>query len=210
MSRTRRILGTLGYPAFLLAFVELALQGFYYFTAGGFLFARANVPIWAPNEWSGVFNRPNLAYRHRTREFEAMNYTNDQGLRVAEGGGSYALDPPSDTTRILLLGPSFAFGWGVDYEASAGHLLEGLLERGGFGGAQRVQLINAGVSSLGPGPHLNWFRHEGRKFQPDLVVHFIFGSMAVTNRQRSPHGVTPEFLFPVARRTQFNSSLIES
>ena len=113
-------------------------------------------------------------------------------MGVAQGGGSYALNPPPDTTRILLLGPSFAFGWGVDYEASAGHLLEGLLERGGFGGAQRVQLINAGVSSLGPGPHLNWFRHEGRKFQPDLVIHFIFGSMAVTNRERSPHGVTPE------------------
>ena len=93
MSRTRRILARAGYLAFLLATVELALQAFYYVTAGGFLVARASVPIWAPNEWSGVFNRPNLAYRHRTREFDAMNYTNDQGLRVAEDGGSYALDP---------------------------------------------------------------------------------------------------------------------
>lgn len=192
MSRTRRSVGTLLYTAFLLAFVELALQLFYYVTAGSFLFARAGVPIWAPNEWSGVWNRPHLAYRHSTHEFEAMNFTNGQGLRVPDGGGDYALEPRAGTTRVMLLGPSFAFGWGVDYEATFGHVLERLLEDQRWRDGDRVELINAGVSSLGPAPQLSWFRHVGSRFAPDLVIQFIHGSMAVKNHPRSRNRVTPD------------------
>jgi hypothetical protein len=198
MLRARRILGALGYLVFLLLVVEVALQAFYYVTAGSLLIARTDVALWAPDEWSGVFNKPNLAHRHRTHEFQATNYTNDQGFRVPEGGGSYALDPPPDTTRIMLLGPSFAFGWGVDYEETFGHLLERRLEEGGWGGrGRRVQLLNAGVNSLGPAPQLNWFRHVGRRFQPDLVIQFIYGSMAVDGDPRSRLEATPEgYLVP--------------
>ena len=192
MSRGRRIVGTVAYLLFLLVLVELALQTFYYVKAGDFLFARTGLPIYAANEWSGVFNRPNLSYEHHTNEFASTNYTNEQGLRVPEGQEAYPHQPSPGTKRILLLGPSFAYGWGVDYEETFGHLLERALERGGWGDGSRVELINAGVPSLGAGPHLSWFRQVGARFQPDLVIQFAYATMAVKNIPRSRARVTEE------------------
>ena len=112
--------------AFVLLCVELALQAYYRVTAGDFLFRRATVPVWAPNEYSGVFNRPHLAFRQGTTEFEASYYTDANGLRVPRPDASFAFEPDADAWRALLLGPSFAFGWGVDYEATFAARLERL------------------------------------------------------------------------------------
>lgn len=192
MSRARKVVGSVAYLAFLVVLVELALQVFYYVKAGDFLFARTGLPIYAANEWSGVFNRPNLSYEHHTNEFDAANYTNEQGLRVPKGQPAYPQAPPPGTKRILLLGPSFAYGWGVDYDETFGHLLERTLEREGWGDGSRVELINAGVPSLGAGPHLSWFRAVGARFHPDLVIQFAYATMAVKNIPRSRATVTED------------------
>jgi hypothetical protein len=192
MTRSRRILGTFGYLLFLVICLEVVLQVFYYVTARDFLFARTGLPIWAADEWSGIGNKPGMAYRHRTNEFDTAIFTNEQGFRVPSAGITYSVDPPPAAKRVMLLGPSFAFGWGVDYEQTFGHVLETRLEASGWGGEPRVQVINAGVPSLGVGPQLNWFEHSGRRFRPDLVVQFVYGSMTVRDRTHSPHEVTRE------------------
>ncbi len=187
----RKIAGAVAYVAFLAIFTEIALQAFYYATAGDFLFRRTSVAIWAPNEYSGIFNRPNLAFHHHTNEFSVWNYTNAEGFRVPAPGREFARNKSEGAYRVILLGPSFAYGWGVDYEQSFAAVLERELESHGFAGSADLELINAGVPSLGVALGLRWYDHVGRTYHPDLVIQFIYGSMAVPN-DPTAHAVVSE------------------
>src|SRR5262245_29606315 len=109
--RLRKLFAALVYVGFLTLCAELVLQGYYRVTAGAFLFDRAAQPLWAPDPHCGFFNRPHLAYSHRTNEFQVMYFTDAHGLRVPHPGDEVPLQPDPDHLRVLLLGPSFAFGW---------------------------------------------------------------------------------------------------
>lgn len=176
--RTRRNAARVAYVLFVFAFVEISLQLFYRVTAGDFLFRRDTPALYQSEAYAGYGNRRGLSYIHHTNEFAARYNINQQGFRVPDRDLSYAVPKPPGTYRILLLGPSFAYGWGVDYDKSFAALLPQMLAKQGFAAGQKIELINAGVPSLQPGPQLNWFEHEGRKYQPDLVIQFVYASMA--------------------------------
>ncbi len=179
ISRRRRCLFIGLYLVFLLILVELSLQVVYVATVGQFLFARTGRPMYAPNQYSIYWNKPHVDMPHRTNEFQTMVYTNGQGLRVGKDGPDYPLGKQPDVERILLLGPSFAFGWGVDYEQTFAARLQGLLNESRPKDAPRCEVINAGVPSLGPALSLLWYRNVGKDFAPDRVIQFIYGSMVV-------------------------------
>src|SRR5262245_13503973 len=128
---TKLIRGFL-YFLFICVCVEVGLQGFYYFTAGDFLFRRTGIPIFARDPYAGFGNRPGLSFDHRTNEFRARYYINRAGFRVPRPEVQYTLAKPSNTYRIMLLGPSFAFGWGVNYELSFADVFQKLLQEQGF------------------------------------------------------------------------------
>lgn len=182
--RGRRGLGLLLYAAGLLVFVELSLQAFYSFTVGERLGAREPPAVWAPNAFSGIFNRAFLDVRHRTREFDAAYYTDGAGLRVPAPGLTVARDKPPGVYRVMVLGPSFAFGWGVNYDQSFCARLQDLLARAPAAAGRRVEVVDAGVGSLPPAPHLEWYRNAGRDYRPDLVVQLVYGSLRVGNDPR--------------------------
>ena len=144
------------------ACVEVALQGFYYVTAGDFLFRRVGLPIYAREPYAGYGNRPGLSFDHRTNEFHAHYYVNQAGFRVPRPDVEYTQAKPSDTYRIMLLGPSFAYGWGVDYELSFAGVLQRLLQERGFAGDKKIELINAGIPAMPVAPQLAWFE-RGRQ-----------------------------------------------
>ena len=168
----------IAFVLWVLIWIEAGLQVLYYVTAHQTLFTRTAIPIFTPNEYCGFFNKPDLSYVHRTNEFTCRIYTNTEGFRVPRPGVEYLRTKPPGTFRILLLGPSFAFGWGVNYGDTAGAKLEELLKPY-FKGKSTIEVINAGVPSLAPLPQLNWFEHVGCLFKSDLVIQFIYGSMIV-------------------------------
>lgn len=175
----RRLLGAVLYLLFLAVVIEVALQAYYYVSVGQSLWTRSARPLYVKNEHTVFWNKPNLSIRHDTNEFRSMLYTNSQGLRVSAPGEEYAPGPDPSHHRILLMGPSFAYGWGVDFEQTYGDQLQRLLNEAGYGNGRPVQVINAGVPSMGPAGNLAWFRHVGKDLQPDLVILFTYGSMAV-------------------------------
>ncbi|HEY0281445.1 MAG TPA: GDSL-type esterase/lipase family protein [Rhizomicrobium sp.] len=183
--RVRKLAGLAAYVLFVAVFVEISLQLFYYAMAGDFLFNRSAPPLYQSEPYAGYMNRPGLSYDHHTSEYEARYYTNQAGFRVAKPGLEYSVRKPANTYRIVLLGPSFAYGWGVDYDKSFAALLPRLLAERGFAQGRKIELIDAGVPSLEPAQQLNWYEHVGKKYQPDLVIQFIYGSMAVKSNPRS-------------------------
>ena len=197
-----KIASAIAYLLFLFVVVELALQSFYYMTAGDFLFRRAALPIYQQEPHAGYGNKRNLSFEHHTPEFRARYYTNSAGFRVPRSGFKYPVAKPENSYRILLLGPSFAYGWGVDYEKSFAALLPRFLEARGFAPGRRIEVINAGIPAMYAGPQLNWYKHEGARYRPDLVIQFVYGSMAVAaeSHQRftvDKHGyITEQSLSP--------------
>ncbi len=174
---TKLLRGSL-YLVFIGVCVEVGLQAFYYFTAGDFLFRRVGIPIYAREPYSGFGNRPGLYFDHRTNEFRARYYINGAGFRVSHPQVEYSLAKPSNVYRIMLLGPSFAFGWGVDYELSFASVLQQLLQKSGFADAKKIEIINAGVPAILPAQQLTWFEHVGKDYAPDLVIQIVYASMA--------------------------------
>ena len=136
--------------------------------------------------YAGYGNRPGLSFDHRTNEFHAHYYVNQAGFRVPRPDVEYTQAKPSDTYRIMLLGPSFAYGWGVDYELSFAGLLPRLLQERGFAGGKKIELINAGIPSMPVAPQLAWFERVGKRYAPDLVIQFVYGSMAIPNISQPP------------------------
>jgi hypothetical protein len=175
----RRVLLATGVVLFTLLLAEVALQIFYRVTVGQWLITRTGLPLFVADERFVYWNKPHMAFQHRTSEFQSDITTNGQGFRVRSGEGDYSLSKPLDAKRVLLLGPSFAFGWGVNYEQSFACRLQDLLNEQLPKNSQSVELINAGVPSMGPALNLDWFKAVGKDFHPDLVIQMIYTTMAV-------------------------------
>jgi hypothetical protein len=182
----------LTYLIYLTICLEAALQGFYYVTAGDFLFRRVAVPVYAREPHAGFGNRPDLSFDHRTNEFRAYYYINHAGFRVPHPGIEYTVAKAANIYRTMILGPSFAFGWGVDYELSFAGVLQRLLQERGFTGEKKMEIINAGIPAMPVAPQLAWFERVGRRYEPDLVIQFVYGSMAIKNVSEPPYAVDEE------------------
>jgi lysophospholipase L1-like esterase len=96
-------------------------------------------------------------------EFQTHVQINSKGLRDRE----YAYEKPPGTFRILVLGDSFADALEVPLEDSFQEVLETQLN-------ERldapVEVINGGVWGYGNDLELLFYRLEGYKYQPDLVL----------------------------------------
>jgi lysophospholipase L1-like esterase len=88
--------------------------------------------------------------------------------------------------RILILGDSYAWGYGVaDHEVFA-VLLERLLNEVG----NRYEVINTGVSGWGTDQQLLFLRQEGFRYDPDVVVvAFFLGNDIDNNSAASQYGL---------------------
>src|SRR5947207_3890326 len=105
---------------------------------------------------SGVFDhRPQFMTRIRI---------NDKGLR----GKDYPYERVAGKRRVLVLGDSLVFGYGVEQDEVFTDVLEGMLPA--------TEVINAGVSGYGTDQELLWFRSEGVRYRPDLVIILMCGN----------------------------------
>ena len=201
-----KLLRSFLYVVFVCVCVEVGLQGFYYFTAGDFLFRRVGIPIYAREPYAGFGNRPGLSFDHRTNEFRARYYINQAGFRVPRSEVEYTLAKPSNIYRIMLLGDSFAFGWGVNYELSFAGVLQQLLQEGSFAGDKKIEIVDAGVPAMPPAPQLTWFDHVGKDYAPDLVIQVVYESLAQPfNFTATPPWAVSEDGYLTAYRRRYES-----
>ena len=103
---------------------------------------------------------------------------NSNGLRDVE----YPHDKPADTVRILMLGDSLTFGWGVKVEDTPSEMLEQSLNKNSRG--RRYEVINTGVGNYNTEMEVNFFFDEGIKYDPDIVILNYFINDAELRSQR--------------------------
>ena len=90
--------------------------------------------------------------------------TNSEGVRAAV---VHRRPKPPGVFRILLLGDSQAFGWGIEEPDTLGAQLAARL-RGP--GAAEVEVVNAGVPGYNAVQESAWLRARGLAYEPDCVV----------------------------------------
>lgn len=111
--------------------------------------------------WSGFFPEEIVQDVGRS---EVPIRTNSLGLRSAE----VTQPKPADVLRILALGDSVTFGWGLRGEDTYPSQLASLLAT--LRPNQRFEVINAGVSGYGTWQQALWLKDEGLDLEPDVVV----------------------------------------
>ena len=113
------------------------------------------------NELLGWWHKPNAQATTNTVGFEVEYKINSKRLRDDEA--SYV--KPNGIFRIVLVGDSRTFGFGVPIEKHFSKLLEGYFEN--------VEVINMGVAGFGVDQELLMLRYEGVKYHPDLVLAYV-------------------------------------
>jgi lysophospholipase L1-like esterase len=92
-------------------------------------------------------------------------HVNSHGTR----GPEFSAEKPADTIRILSLGDSRTFGWGLTEAETYSDRLQRLLQ-GQVGKKKKVEVINAGVNAWSYMQMLVYFRETGIKYNPDCVI----------------------------------------
>jgi lysophospholipase L1-like esterase len=95
---------------------------------------------------------------------------NSHGLRDRE----YSEEKPPNVYRVMMLGDSTTFGWGVREEDTAAKFLERKFNAHLPAGYDKVEVINAGVGNYDTVQEVTYYETRGKAFHPDLVVLVFF------------------------------------
>jgi len=141
----------------------------------------------------------NSTVRHESCEFDVQVHISSAGIRDREFTPG---PPPADTLRIVAVGDSFTFGWGVEGEQSWPKVLEqnwneqltGNAENvaGILRGKRKVEVLNFGMPGTSPATHGETAQKAIRYFQPDvLIVAALQGDDLIQLHDHSP--TSPSF-----------------
>lgn len=161
--RTRRILAVLVSSVLSLLVAEVLLRTFAPRRTVEVL-SGAYPAMFRERDYLPYGLREGYQGRLATAEFDTTVRINSRGYRGAE----FAAEK-GDAFRILVIGDSFTFGWGVeDSETYAAQLQRLLAARQP---AQRIEVINAGFAACySPDTYYLYLKREGLGLNPDLIV----------------------------------------
>ncbi|MFD2521314.1 SGNH/GDSL hydrolase family protein [Emticicia soli] len=118
------------------------------------------IPV--PNQ-KGFKDFPKIYY------YEYQN--NDIGMRDTRKVADYQQYPH----KILCLGDSFTYGWGVNDDQTFAHILEKKINK------DTIAVLNAGVSGAGTDYALKFFQVRGKELAPNTVIYFYFDNDMTDN-----------------------------
>jgi hypothetical protein len=119
-----------------------------------------------------IASDPRVGHEHvpgaRARLMGVDVEINSKGLRDRE----FPHEKPKDTVRVLMLGDSLAFGWGVAVDKTTSKQLEVLLNAQAKAASSTTvyEVINTGVGNYNTQMEIQYFFNEGVKYDPDIVV----------------------------------------
>jgi hypothetical protein len=130
--------------------------------------ARQFIPAWTPkhgvrNFWVhhyllGWAHNPDSSGTHKHRDFRVEVATNSRGFRDRE----YPVARVPGKKRMLFLGDSFGFGFGVEQD----QIMTEVMERKYPG----WEVINTAVAGYGTDQQLLFMQEGGLRYRPDVVL----------------------------------------
>jgi hypothetical protein len=160
-ARTTNLLLLLGFGLLAVVGAEAVLRAYPNYFIYASMRNVVQVDCTRPDSGAQYVNRENYVGRFDNHEFRTIVRINSKGLRDKE----YPYEKPPGRTRCLLLGDSFVFGWGVEAEESVGKVME---ERD-----DNLDVINAGCSGWSTKQEVAFFKEEGLRYHPDIVLLFF-------------------------------------
>jgi lysophospholipase L1-like esterase len=127
--------------------------------------------FWKYDSQLGWAHEPGQEGIFETAQFRTHVRINEKGLRDR----SHSYQRQGDTKRILVLGDSFAWGYGVEESERFSQRLEK---------SMGVEVIDAGVSGYSTDQELLWYKDEGIKYDTDLVILVVAGNDVGDNEQQ--------------------------
>jgi lysophospholipase L1-like esterase len=127
--------------------------------------------FWKYDSLLGWVHEPRQEGIFETPQFRTGVRINENGLRDRQ----HLYERQNDIKRILVLGDSFAWGYGVEESERFSQLL---------GETLGVEVINAGVSGYSTDQELLWYRSEGIKYETDLVILELAGNDVGDNERQ--------------------------
>jgi len=142
----------------------------------GILFLEGTARLFFPDEtpepvvptsigqWDATLGWSLMPDSHATSQrigYDIEYRINSQGLRDVET----PYHKPPGTFRIVLLGDSRTFGFGVPIDKHFTTLLEGYFNN--------VEVINMGIKGFGVDQQLLYLRKEGFRYEPDIVMAYV-------------------------------------
>jgi lysophospholipase L1-like esterase len=122
---------------------------------------------WLPYHMQGMIDDPDMGYVHprSISYFLGKNRVtlNSHGLR----GKETSYPKPIGKKRVLVLGDSVTFGWGVSDGETFPEKMEPLLVSAT---GESWEVINSGVNGYNTQQEEAYFRREGIRYDPDVVV----------------------------------------
>src|SRR5215468_1230568 len=114
---------------------------------------------------------PRLYWRLKPNQ-NCFTKVNHQPVRInslGTRGPEFQLSKPAQTIRILSLGDSRTFGWGLAEDQTFSARLGQMLQEK-VGTARKVEIINAGVNGWSYDQMFVYFRDIGLGYHPDIVI----------------------------------------
>lgn len=103
-------------------------------------------------------------------EFDVTATLNSQGYR----GNEFQIEKKKGTVRVLVIGDSMTFGWGVGDKDTYPSIMNTLLNSNGLT-ESKVEVINAGyVGGLSPDSFYVYLKELGIQLKPDIVIVGLF------------------------------------
>jgi len=112
---------------------------------------------------------PNLEGPFERPQFQTYVKINQHGLRDRD----HPYANKSGKKRILVLGDSFVWGYGVNADDMFTRRMEANLPG--------AEVINAGVTAYGTTQEFLWLEREGLKYHPDLVIVVLYKNDLLDN-----------------------------
>ena len=125
--------------------------------------------------------------------------TNREGLRALRG---YSNPKPEGVHRILLLGDSQTFGWGVSFEETFAVRLQRMLARDAVEVGVDVEVVNAAVPAYNAYQEAAFLSARGMAYEPDcIVVLFVGNDLALPHFLLNPDAEPgPSYLVTAVKR----------